>query len=59
MFKRLFNCYLDEYIDFSKLEPPPPPENSDITFGSDEESEPVYNGENIRLMIMQSQDSGI
>jgi len=43
------------FIDFSSLEPPPPPPEEDIDEAKEKEDEPVYHGENIRIMVMSSE----
>jgi len=37
------------------LEPPPPPPEEDIDEAKEKEDEPVYHGENIRIMVMSSE----
>ena len=46
---------LGSFIDFSSLEPPPPPPEEDIDEAKEKEDEPVYHGENIRIMVMSSE----
>ena len=46
---------LGSFIDFSSLEPPPPPPEEDIDEAKELEDEPVYHGENIRIMVMSSE----
>lgn len=37
------------------MEPPPPPPEEDIDEAKEKEDEPVYHGENIRIMVMSSE----
>lgn len=42
------------FIDFTSLAPPPPPPEDDGKVIEENEEEPVYHGENVRIMVMQS-----
>lgn len=42
------------FIDFSSLAPPPPPPEDEGKVVEENEEEPVYHGENVRIMVMQS-----
>jgi len=42
------------FIDFTSLAPPPPPPEDEGKVVEENEEEPVYHGENVRIMVMQS-----
>ena len=42
------------YIDLASLAPPPPPPEDEGKVIEENEEEPVYHGENVRIMVMQS-----